>query len=440
MEQPFRTITQYGAVADGHTRCTGPIQAAIDAAGRAGGGTVWVPPGTFYTGPITLQSHVTLHLDNGTRLLFSDDPADYPLIETYYEGEAVLAAMPQVFADHAENIAITGQGTLDGNGMVWWALQRSRKLTHPRPRLIGFQHCNQVRIDSVTLLNSPSWTINPVLCDNVTIRGVTVINPPDSPNTDGINPDSCRQVHISDCHIDVGDDCITLKSGNQKRQPRQPCENIVITNCTMVHGHGGVVIGSEMSGGVRNVTISNCVFTGTDRGIRIKTQRRRGGLVENIRVSNIVMEQVLCPLVINMQYWGKTTKADTWAWDETPQAVDDGTPAIRNVSLSQLTARGIRAAAAYLSGLPEMKLSDISLADIDLEMTEQADPARPAMSHLAPPMAGQGLIARHVTGLSLSQVRIRRARGLSFTFEDCDNVMQQGCRPEPAEGPNRSEP
>src|SRR5207245_3333293 len=151
-------------------------------------------------------------------------------------------------------------------------------------------------------LNSPAWTINPVRCENVTVHRVTIKNPADSPNTDGINPDSCRYVHISDCHIDVGDDCITIKSGieTEAEDKRGPCENITITNCTMAHGHGAVVLGSEMSGDVRNVVISNCVFSETECGIRIKTRRGRGGVIEDVRVSNIVMSDVLLPFSVNL--------------------------------------------------------------------------------------------------------------------------------------------
>lgn len=424
-------VTAYGAVADGTTVNTGAIQAALDACSQAGGGTVVVPPGTFLTGSIELKSHTTLFLENGSTLRFAEDMAEYPLIDTYWEGMLCPAHRPLIFADHAESVAITGQGTLDGSGSFWWTRHRSRTLRHPRPRFVGLQHCRHILIEQVRFCNSPSWTINPVYCDQVVINQITVTNPANSPNTDGINPDSCRNVHISNCHIDVGDDCITLKSGIEGRLPRVPCENIVITNCTMVHGHGGVVIGSEMNGGIRNVTISNCIFLGTDRGIRIKTRRRRGGLVENIRVSNIIMEKVLCPLVINMNYWGKTTVQDRWVWDEVPYAVDEGTPVIQHISLSQITAREIGAAAVFISGLPEMPLRQISLSDVAIEMAKDAEPGLPAMMYHLDRMAGQGLIARHTSGLSLINVRIEGARGEAYRFEQCTNISTNGCQPDP---------
>lgn len=214
------------------------------------------------------------------------------------------------------HIAVTGRGVVDGQGAAWWQRHRAGSLAHPRPRLISFQDCRNVRIAGITCINSPSWTVSPLRCENVTVDGITIVNPQDSPNTDGINPDSCHNVHIANCHIDVGDDCIAIKSGTEAsdRSALQPCENITVTNCTMLHGHGGVVIGSEMSGSVRNVVISNCVFDGTDRGIRFKSRRGRGGVVEDVRVTNIIMRDVLCPVTVNLYYavgvWGDPDVAD----------------------------------------------------------------------------------------------------------------------------------
>ena len=177
-----------------------------------------------------------------------------------------------------------------------------RELPYGRPYLICFEHCKHVKILDVKLTMSPAWTVHPLYCEDLEVRGISIRNPWNSPNTDGINPDGCQNVRIADCLVDVGDDCITLKSGTEETPEKQPCENITITNCNLVHGHGGVVIGSEMSGGVRNVTITNCVFQDTDRGIRVKTRRGRGGVMESVLVSNVMMERVLCPFVFNMYY------------------------------------------------------------------------------------------------------------------------------------------
>lgn len=179
---------------------------------------------------------------------------------------------------NCKNVSIVGRGVIDGRGQIWW---KNPENEH-RPRVIQTILCDDVVIDGITIINSPMWTIHPMCCNNVRVSNVTINNPVDSPNTDGINPESCSGVHITNCTIDVGDDCLTLKSGTETDyfQKQYPCENIVVSNCVMRNGHGGVVIGSEMSGGVKNITISNCIFDGTDRGIRIKTRRKRGGMLK----------------------------------------------------------------------------------------------------------------------------------------------------------------
>jgi hypothetical protein len=270
--------------------------------------------------------------------------------------------------------------------------------------------------------------LNPVACDTVNIVRVTVRNPPDSPNTDGINPDSCRNVHISDCHIDVGDDCITIKSGSEEEPRRQyrPCENITITNCTMIHGHGGVVIGSEMTGGVRNVAISNCTFVGTDRGIRIKSRRGRGGstgaAVEDIRVSNIVMDGVLCPLAINLFYgcgaWGQSKVTD-----KSPQPVTPATPRFRRLRFSNISARNAKYSAAWVLGLPEMWVEDISYDNIsiwcDPTNTQAGD------SDMAPDiekLCRAGMWFKFVRKLTLRNIDISDQLGSAIRINQCADV------------------
>jgi len=227
-----------------------------------------------------------------------------------------------------------------------------------RPAFIQFYDCKNIQIKDVTIVNSPFWTVNPELCDNVTVTGVTIKNPADSYNTDGINPSSCSNVHIANCHISVGDDCITLKSGRDEdgRRIARAAENITITNCTMLNGHGGVVIGSEMSGDVRKVTISNCVFDGTDRGIRIKSMRGRGGVVEEIRVSNIVMKNIRYEAIkMNMEYQ-KTEN----------EPITERTPRFRNIHISDLTASETKQAGSLL-GLNEMYIENVTFNNINID-------------------------------------------------------------------------
>ena len=342
----------------------------------------------------------------------ASDADDYPLIDHRWEGVRQQAHAPLIGGDKLENVAIVGRGTVDGRGDFWWDQLRAGTLAHPRPRLVSFTHSRNVLIEGCTLTNSPSWTLHPYACENVTVDKVTIHNPPDSPNTDGINPESCRNVHISNCHIDVGDDCITLKSGteDEARELLMPCENITITNCTMVHGHGGVVIGSEMSGDVRNVVLSNCVFQGTDRGIRLKSRRGRGGVVEDLRVSNVVMVDVLCPFIMNLYYgcgaWGTRRISDKAPWP-----VDEGTPRFRRIHLSHITARRVHYAAAFLYGLAEMPIEDVSFEDVAISMAADAEPGHPAMAPDMPPMQRAGFYARNVRGLRLRDVEISEHLG-----------------------------
>ena len=228
---------------------------------KAGGGVLTVPTGEYSTGPIELCSNMELHLEPGAVIRFLNDPAAFPLQECQYEGRISHRPKPCLSAFNAENVALTGSGVLDGCGAPWWAAQRARTLANGRPYLLHFENVTHLRVCGVQLRNSPAWTVHPLNCVDVLIEDVSICNPYNSPNTDGINPESCRDVRILNCRVDVGDDCITLKSGTEETPSPVPCENIVIANCLLVHGHGGIVIGSEMSGGVRNVTVTNCVFT-----------------------------------------------------------------------------------------------------------------------------------------------------------------------------------
>ena len=246
--------------------CGDAIQRAIDAATAQGGGRVSVPAGEYETASLILRSNVELHLEAGAVLRFVDDFDAYPVVNIRWEGYEQPCHRPLVYAKNEVNVALTGLGTLEGQGKKWWTAFRAKTLSAARPCAVCFEDCTRVRMSDFVVRNSPSWTIHPVRCEDVTIDKLTIVNPFDSPNTDGIDPESCRNVRITGCHIDVGDDCIAVKAGTEDALENVPCENIAITGCTMVHGHGGVVLGSEMSGGIRRVSIAGCVFDGTDRG------------------------------------------------------------------------------------------------------------------------------------------------------------------------------
>lgn len=411
-------VRDWGARGDGCAPETRALQAALDACSAGGGGTVFVPAGCYVTGALALHSDITLYLDAGAVLLGSEDPADYPVSPGRWEGAEQLVHAPLIGGRDLRNVAIAGRGTIDGRGAYWWRAFQAGTLRHPRPRLIAFDRCTNVLVEGITAVNSPAWTIHPVHCDNVTVTRVTVVNPPDSPNTDGINPDSCRGVRISDCYVSAGDDCIAIKSGARPAdQASAPCRDIAITNCTLARGHGGIVIGSETSGGVSNVVISNCVFTGTDRGIRLKSRRGRGGVVEDIRISNVVMTGVMCPLAVNLYYacgaWGDPVVADRH-----PRLIDAGTPRFRRIHLSQVTARDVRVAAGFLHGLAEMPLEDVTLDDVAVSMAAEATPDYPEMADGLEPMQRAGFYAGNVRGLRLHRVEVTGQDGSALCVAD----------------------
>jgi polygalacturonase len=388
----------------------GSIQKAIDAC--AGGGTVVVASGQYHTGSISLRSNLELHLEAGAVILGSGDPKDYPLRKSVWGGAEEIS--PLIYGEDLENVSITGPGTIDGQGAVWWKREWMRsgknrtakgatpaelaeveKIRHGRPQMIRLVRCRNVRIEGVRLVNAAGWTIHPLLCEYLNVRGVTITNQVPSPNTDGINPESCRWVHISDCHIDVGDDCITLKSGKDEagRTMGRPDEDITITNCTMKQGHGGVTIGSEMSGGVRNVAVSNCVFHGTEKGIRIKSQRGRGGVVEGISISNIVMQDVLEAINITTFYSGSDKPGDIFP-------VGPGTPLFRDIRISNITARG-STTAGQITGLKEMPIEGVVLENVRIA-------------------SKQGFTVRNAKGIVFRDVEILPESGAPVTTDNAE--------------------
>ena len=431
----FFDVHTYGAVSDGKKKNTDAIRKAIAAAVAAGGGTVYFPPGQYLTGPIQMKSNITLLVDAGAVVKFSTDFDDYlPMVRSRWEGTEVINFSPLIYGDKVENVSIQGRGILDGQGEPWWAYFRALKEDHKktgvwkadskwqrefarvnpniqkqielpddphmlkmgflRPPFIQLLDSKNLSIEDITIRNSPFWNINPVYCDNVTVRGVTIESPDNAPNTDGIDPESCRNVHISDSHISVGDDCITIKSGRdaQARRINRPAENYTITNCTMLRGHGGVVIGSEMSGGVSQIAVSNCVFDGTDRGIRIKSTRGRGAIVENVRVSNIVMRNIRNEAItLNMFYS-----------DAPPEPLSDRTPRFRNIHISGVS--GDAQQAGLLLGLPESRLEDVSIEDVNL-------------------VAKKGFVIKDAKNIQLRSVQVESQAGSAITAERVENLV-----------------
>ncbi|WP_308291618.1 glycoside hydrolase family 28 protein [Microbacterium sp. G2-8] len=387
------------------------IQTAIDRAADAGGGVVMIPPGVHRTGALRLRSRIELRIEQGATLQFVSDPSLYPPVEASWEGAPTTIHSPCLWAHGETDVSITGLGTIDGGGETWWRTFREDReaLAFPRPTLVGLHESRRITLDGVTLRNSPSWTVHPLLCDDVRVSNVRIVNPPDSPNTDGIDPESSRNVRITGCHIDVGDDCIAIKAGTEAADGPGACENIVIANCTMLRGHGAVVIGSEMSGGVRGVVISSCIFEGTDRGIRVKTRRGRGGVVEDVQVANVIMRDVACPIVINPFYFCGPEGQLPRVSDRSALPVDGSTPMIRRIRLAQVSATDVSACAGFLSGLPEAPLEHVTLEDVSIVFADDPVPSVPAMAEGVPAMASEGFHVAFARDVRLTRVTVTGA-------------------------------
>ncbi|MGB8028953.1 MAG: glycoside hydrolase family 28 protein [Terracidiphilus sp.] len=353
----------FGAKADGTTKDTAAIQKAIDACASKGGGTVQLTAGTYLSAPIVLKSNITLQLDKGAILLGSPDHADYPEI-TEFRLPGVQAL---VSATNAENVSITGEGTIDGQGESWWSMMRSLHDAgvmgnpHPRPRLVVFDHCKHVRIEGVTIQNSPMWQLVPYYSDDVVIHNIRVLAPQHSPNTDAVDPFSSSNVRIDHLYADTGDDDIAIKSGAiNSPGDDDPSRNIIISDCTFMHGHG-LSIGSEIAGGARNIVAERIHFDGTDNGIRVKANRDRGNDVSNLVFRDIDMKDVKYPLVIS-EYYPRILPPEG---DVASQPVTRLTPHFHNIVLENVTATGAAMAGAIV-GLPEAPVTDIVLKNVNL--------------------------------------------------------------------------
>ena len=353
----------FGAKADGRTKDTAAIQSAIDTCERKGGGTVRLTKGTFLSAPIVLKDNITLQLDEGATLLGSADHADYAAKVEFREP----GLQSLVSATNARNVAITGSGVIDGNGETWWTMARSIKNAgvmgsdHPRPRLVVFDHCAGVRVEGVTIQNSPMWQIVPYYSHDVILRNIKVLAPPHSPNTDAIDPFSSSHVIIDHVLADVGDDDVAIKSGViNSPGPDQPSRDITITDCTFLHGHG-LSIGSEIAGGANNIRAERIHFNGTDNGIRVKANRDRGNDVSHLVFRDIEMKDVKNAIIIS-EYYPKVLPAEA----ESPQPITRLTPKFHDIRLENVTALGSSVAGAII-GLPEYPITGVQLQDVKIE-------------------------------------------------------------------------
>jgi polygalacturonase len=346
------TIVDYGAVGDGNALNTAAFSKTVAAAEQVGGGVVDVPQGKYVTGPFSLASDIDLHLEAGATILISDDIANYPL----RDGDCVDC----ITANRCHDVEITGSGTIDGQGQAWWSkyAHGGDQLPH-RPFMVVFTKCRRVLVENVTLQNSPMFHLVPDDCSDVTIRNVRIFAPDGSPNTDGCDPSGCN-IAISGCTIDVGDDNIAVKPGRVQADDGVSCENISISNCTFLHGHG-VSIGGQTPGGLRNMLVKDCTFDNTAFGIRMKASRGAGGLVENVEYDNLTMRNVHNTILIYSYYesFPKDVGKDP------AQPVNNLTPIWRNIRVNNVTSANSEIAGQII-GLPEMPVSDITLTNVNI--------------------------------------------------------------------------
>lgn len=418
-------IVKYGAINDGLTLNTQSINAAIEACSASGGGVVLVPAGLWSTGPVELKSNVNLHLKSDAVLSFSRDKSQYKLIEANWEGLAAVRNQPPISGTGLVNVAITGKGIIDGNGDAWRMVKREKltanqweklvssggtvdqsgKIWYPsasslkgsqtknagaiapgktakdyedikdflRPNLLVLTKTKNILLEGVTFQNSPAWNIHPIMCENITISHIMVRNPWYGQNGDGLDLESCKNVVLENSVFDVGDDAICIKSGRDEEGRKRgiPTENVLVKNCTVYHAHGGFVVGSEMSGGAKNLFVTDCTFIGTDIGLRFKTTRGRGGIVEKVYIKNITMKDIPGEAVLFDMYYG--AKSPVFIKDgkaEMPKEaivpVNEGTPQFKDIHVNNLVCDGA-ATGIFVRGLPEMNIQNIHLENITIQ-------------------------------------------------------------------------
>lgn len=461
------SIEDFGAIGDGLTSNTKAFSDAIANVSEKGGGKVIVPRGIWLTGPIQLKSNINLHLEDGALIRFSRNFDEYPLVDTSFEGLNTVRCMSPIYAYEVENIAITGTGTIDGSGDAWryikkgkltsgqWkallksggVLNETEDIWFPsqssldgfiatdnfnvpqtndkgelkkmkdflRPVMVSIVKSKRILLDGLTFQNSPAWNLHPLMSEDIIIRNLNVRNPWYSQNGDGLDLDSCKNVLIYNNTFDVGDDAICFKSGKNKdgRDRAIPTENVIVKNNIVYHGHGGFVVGSEMSSGVKNVHVSNCTFIGTDVGLRFKSTRGRGGVVENIYISNIDMVDIPTDVInFNLFYGGNSPiieddqSAEDEKRDEELVPVTEETPSFKNIFMKNIRATGSGVAANF-QGLPEMNLQNVSLENAVLQ-------------------AEKGILAVDTNGLVLKNVIVIPTKGSALTLYNSKQVTVEG--------------
>ncbi len=393
------SLADYGAMGNGYTMNTDAIKKAIAAVDAAGGGELDVPKGTYLTGAFDLCSGLNLHLEANATILFSPDP------EEYRNGARFR---PLIQASNLHDVMISGNGTINGSGEAWWPAARifkaeandkkARGNTSPRPTMVTFSGCQRVMLQGITLTKAPVFNVFITACDDATADHVTIKNPPDSPNTDGIDPSVSHRVLITHCNIDTGDDCIAIKSGSARG-----IQDVLITDCTFGHGHG-CSFGSETNGGDHNVTVRNCTFENTEIGVRLKSDRTRGGDVSNVVYENLTMKNVGQAIVITSYYPDRELPKPGEHVDAQP--VGNRTPQWSNITIRNIIATGCTKSAGLIIGLPEALATNITLSNITIE-------------------APTGLRVGYAKDLTLDKVSINAKDGKPLAIEDTVTGLKQ---------------
>jgi polygalacturonase len=433
-------VRDFGATGDGVHDDTAFIQAAISSCPPKG--RVFFPKGTYLVTTLFLKNDINIEIDKNAVLSGITDRKVIPLLpgmtESYdekseynlgtWEGNPLTSFASMLTGIHVSGVTICGQGTIDGNASFdnWWFNTKVKNIAY-RPRLIFLNGCSDITIQGITVTNSPSWNIHPYFSNNIKLLDLNVINPKYSPNTDGINPESCKNVDIIGTYFSVGDDCIALKSGKifMGSKYKQPSENINIRQCYMKDGHGSVTIGSEIAGGVKNIYVTKCKFYNTDRGLRIKTRRGRGkdSIVDNIVFEEIEMDMVLTPFVINTFYFCDPDGHSDYVRTKKSLPIDHRTPGINSIKFENINCTNCHYAGAYFYGLPENKIKSIAMKNISISFAKDAEKGIPAMMDDVVEMSKKGIYANNIKHLEIRNLTMIGNEGKMIEYDNVDNLV-----------------
>lgn len=423
-------VRDFGAKGDGKSDDTSFIQAAIMACPK--NSRVLIPAGVYRVTSLFLKDDVSIELEKGAVVRALTDrrmfPVLPPLIQSYdeeeeyhlgtWEGNPLPMFSGIITGIHTKNVILYGEGILDGAASFeegnWWKNHREMK-TAFRPRMIFLNHCEQITVQGLTVMNSPSWNIHPFFSNHLRFLDLKVRNPKDSPNTDGLDPESCRDVEIAGVDFSLGDDCIAVKSGKiyMGSRYRTPSEDIMIRQCCMRDGHGAVTVGSEMAGGVKNLVVKDCRFLHTDRGLRIKTRRGRGkdGVIDGVVFDHIEMDHVMTPFVVNCFYFCDPDGHSEYVRTKEALPVDGRIPEIRSLMFKNIRAQNCHVAAAFFYGLPEKNIERIVMENVQVSFAKEPKEGIPAMMEGVGMMKKRGIYANHVNYLVLRHVSVEGQEG-----------------------------